>query len=143
MTDFAKSLYPIKNTSYQYGNKRRFQFASRLLQVAVQLFFLQNLHKISHLLTIDFLKICDRKFQKKVVDGIYKITLQRTKNANYSVFCTFSSPKIHSSNENTMKNTMANQKCQKTLLNQSKIFFVNAVCSHIGPEYFLEHIKLN
>ena len=85
-SSFAFFIYPIKNTLDHYGNNRRFQLTSRLLQVAAKLFFLRNLHKISHLLTLHLILISDRKFQKNMVDGIYKLTLQRIKNAIYSVF---------------------------------------------------------
>ena len=45
--------------------------------------------------------------EEKDGDGIYKITLQRTKNANYIA-------KRHYGNKNTMKNAMPIQKYKKT-----------------------------
>ena len=50
-----------------------------------------------------------------------KITLQRTNNAIYSIFCTILSHKRRSSNDNTIKNTISNKK-YKFVLNTYCVF---------------------
>ena len=74
-----------------------------------------------------------------MVDGICKLTLQRSENAIYSIFRTFLLSKEHSGNKDTIKND-SESKMSKNIMKRLKKYFVNAACSHSGPEYFLEHI---
>ena len=56
----------------------------------------------------------DRKFQKKLIDGIYEITLHNAKNLNYNVFVAFSCPKKLSGPLNTINKHGQESKQPKT-----------------------------
>ena len=59
-----------------------------------------------------------RKFQKKVIGGIYAITLHCAKNLNYRIFRNFSCSKTLSGNKNTMNKHDNESKLLKTSIFQ-------------------------
>ena len=71
-----------------------------------------------------------------MVDGIYKLTLKRTKNAIYSTFSyIFAIKKAPGQLEYDTKYD-TKSKMSRNIMKKVKNFFIDAVCAHSGPEYF-------
>ena len=71
-----------------------------------------------------------------MVDGIYKITLRGTKNANFSVFMyIFVTKKTLRQSQYDEKHD-GNLKMLKNFIKTRKNFFINAACAHSGRFIF-------